>query len=158
MPLRTSFEALSPGGVHFRATSGRSCCLVRLQARRGNRSPVASSSAACATSVLLALALGVTGAPSPHLDARVVVSIAVLGLVGTGVAYVLNYQIITSEGATIASTVTYLLPVVAIVLGVLVLSENITATILAGIALVLAGVALTRRRSASHDHLALKIA
>ena len=51
------------------------------------------------------------------------------------------------EGATVASTVTYLLPVVAIVLGVLVLGETITATVLAGIALVLAGVALTRRRT-----------
>ncbi len=31
-------------------------------------------------------------------------SVAILGLIGTGAAYVLNYQIITSEGATIAST------------------------------------------------------
>ena len=66
----------------------------------------------------------------------------------------LNYQIITSEGATVASTVTYLLPVVAIVLGVLVLGESITVTTLTGIALVLAGVALTRRRvkPASDEH------
>jgi drug/metabolite transporter (DMT)-like permease len=69
----------------------------------------------------------------------------VLGIIGTGIAYVLNYQIITSEGATVASTVTYLVPVVAIVLGVLVLGESITAITLGGIALVLAGVALTRR-------------
>jgi len=55
--------------------------------------------------------------------------------------------IITSEGATVASTVTYLLPVVAIVLGVLVLNESVTAIMLAGIALVLAGIALTRRRT-----------
>ena len=68
-------------------------------------------------------------------------------IVGTGFAYVLNYQIITSEGATVASTVTYLLPVVAIVLGVVVLSETITVSALVGIALVLAGVALTRRRA-----------
>ena len=46
----------------------------------------------------------------------------------------LNYQIITSEGATVASTVTYLLPVVAIVLG-----ETITGAILAGVALFLTG-------------------
>jgi hypothetical protein len=59
---------------------------------------------------------------------------------------VLNYQIIASEGATVASTVTYLLPVIAIVLDVLVLGETITLTVLAGIALVLVGVALTRRR------------
>jgi drug/metabolite transporter (DMT)-like permease len=73
-----------------------------------------------------------------------VAAVAVLGIIGTGFAYVLNYQIITSEGATVASTVTYLLPVVAIVLGVLVLGETITALMLSGIALVLAGVALTR--------------
>jgi EamA-like transporter family len=73
-------------------------------------------------------------------------------LLGTGVAYVLNYQIITSEGATIASTVTYLLPVVAIVLGVLVLGETVTAMMLAGIALVLAGVALTRRHTRAATH------
>jgi drug/metabolite transporter (DMT)-like permease len=78
-----------------------------------------------------------------------VTAVVILGVLGTGIAYVLNYQIITSEGATIASTVTYLLPVVAIVLGVLVLSETITGTVLAGIALVLAGVALTRRRAVS---------
>ena len=66
----------------------------------------------------------------------------------------LNYQIITSEGATVASTVTYLLPVVAIVLGIVVLGESITAIVVAGIALVLLGVALTRRRTkpASGEH------
>ena len=67
-------------------------------------------------------------------------------MIGTGAAYVLNYQIISSEGATIASTVTYLLPVIAIVLGVLILGETITILVLAGIALVLVGVALTRRK------------
>jgi drug/metabolite transporter (DMT)-like permease len=89
----------------------------------------------------------VTGAPTPQLNATGVVSIAILGLIGTGVAYVLNYQIITSEGATVASTVTYLLPVVAIALGILVLGEHITIVILAGVALILSGVALTRNRS-----------
>jgi drug/metabolite transporter (DMT)-like permease len=59
---------------------------------------------------------------------------------------VLNYQIIASEGATVASTVTYLLPVVAIILGVIVLNESITFLIVAGIALVLIGVGLTRAR------------
>ena len=42
-----------------------------------------------------------------------------------------------------------LLPVVAIVLGVLILNENITATIIGGIVLVLAGVALTRHSTAN---------
>jgi drug/metabolite transporter (DMT)-like permease len=115
-------------------------------ARRGI-SPVALS--ACqllAASVVLAVAVGVAGAPGPRLSAAVVASIAILGLIGTGIAYVLNYQIIASDGATTASTVTYLLPVVAIILGAVVLHETITAATLAGIALILAGVALTRKR------------
>lgn len=41
-----------------------------------------------------------------------------LGIIGTRIAYVLNYQNIRSEGATIISNVTYLLPAVAIVLGI----------------------------------------
>lgn len=42
---------------------------------------------------------------------------------------------------------TYLLPVVAIILGVVVLSEHITGLELAGIGLILAGVTLTRKRT-----------
>jgi drug/metabolite transporter (DMT)-like permease len=89
---------------------------------------------------------GAAGAPGPRLGATVAISIAILGLLGTGIAYVLNYQIITSAGATSASTVTYLLPVVAIILGVAVLGEHVSVLTLAGIALILAGVAVTRRR------------
>ena len=116
-------------------------------ARRGI-GPVALSACQLGTAaIMLAIALAVTGVRTPHVTAVSVAAIAVLGIVGTGFAYVLNYQIITSEGATVASTVTYLLPVVAIVLGVVVLSETITVSALIGIALVLAGVALTRRQA-----------
>jgi hypothetical protein len=43
----------------------------------------------------------------PPVHPTTVASIAILGFIGTGIAYVLTYQIIISEGATIASTVTY---------------------------------------------------
>ena len=118
----------------------------RFLARRGIGPVVLSACQLGAASVLLAIALGITGAQSPRLDATVVVSILILGLIGTGAAYVLNYQLIASVGATVAS-VTYLLPVVAIILGSLVLGEHITPLDLAGIALILAGVALTRNRA-----------
>jgi drug/metabolite transporter (DMT)-like permease len=116
-------------------------------ARRGIGPVVLSACQLAAASVMLTIALAVTGVRTPHVTAVSVAAIAVLGVIGTGFAYVLKYQIITSEGATVASTVTYLLPVVAIVLGVLVLGESITVAALGGIALVLAGVALTRRRT-----------
>jgi len=112
-------------------------------ARRGIGPVVLSACQLGAASVWLAIALGVDGAPAPRLDATMVASVLILGLIGTGAAYVLNYQIIASVGATVASTVTYLLPVVAIILGFLVLGERITLAALAGIALILAGVALS---------------
>ena len=119
----------------------------RFLAHRGLSAIVLSACQLLAASIMLAVALAVSGTRAPHVTAQSVTAIAVLGVIGTGFAYVLNYQIITSEGATVASTVTYLLPVVAIALGVLVLDENIALTVLGGVALVLAGVALTRRRT-----------
>ena len=93
-------------------------------ARRGISPVVLSACQVCAASVMLAIALAVTGVRTPHVTAVSITAIAVLGVIRTGFAYLLNYQIITSEGATIASTVTYLLPVVAIVLGVVVLGRE----------------------------------
>jgi drug/metabolite transporter (DMT)-like permease len=150
-PWHTAGGLLSAGGLECLAASVSYAVsyiyMDRYLARRGIGPVVLSACQLAAAAVMLAIALGVSGVQTPHVTAGSVAAIAVLGVIGTGLAYVLNYQIITSEGATVASTVTYLLPVVAIALGVLVLGESITMITLAGIALVLAGVALTRRRA-----------
>ena len=67
------------------------------------------------------------------------------GALGTGIAYVLNYRIIQDEGPIAASVVTYLLPIVAVILGWAVLREAVTVAILAGVVLVLGGVILSKR-------------
>ena len=157
-PWHTTGGLFSAGGLECLAASVSYAVsyiyMDRFLARRGIGPVVLSACQLAAAAVMLAIALAVTGAPTPHVTAESVAAIAVLGIIGTGFAYVLNYQIITSEGATVASTVTYLLPVVAIVLGIVVLGESITAIVVAGIALVLLGVALTRRRTkpASGEH------
>ncbi len=97
--------------------------------------------------VLSALALPV-GWHAPHFRPDAVGSVAVLGLLGTGVAYILNYRLITDDGPTVASTVTYLIPVVAVLLGVAALGESLSGLGLAGMAVVLAGVGLVRRGTA----------
>jgi drug/metabolite transporter (DMT)-like permease len=149
-PWHTTSGLISAGSLECLAASVSYAVsyiyMDRFLARRGIGSVVLSACQLLAASIMLAIALTIVGAPAPHMTSQSVAAIAVLGIIGTGFAYVLNYQIITSEGATVASTVTYLLPVVAIVLGLVVLSEIITITTLAGIALVIAGVALTRRR------------
>lgn len=53
-------------------------------------------------------------------------SIATLGIVGTGLAYTFYYRIIEQAGSTIASSVTITQPVVAVILGMLLLGERIT--------------------------------
>ncbi|MFM5951377.1 MAG: DMT family transporter [Micrococcales bacterium] len=52
-------------------------------------------------------------------------SIVTLGVVGTGLAYVFYYRIIEQAGSTIASSVTITQPVVAVILGMLLLAEHI---------------------------------
>ncbi|MGH3781555.1 MAG: DMT family transporter, partial [Pseudonocardiaceae bacterium] len=105
---------------------------------------VLSAGQLTAATVLSALALPV-GWHAPHLRPDAVGSVAVLGLLGTGIAYILNYRLITDDGPTVASTVTYLIPVVALLFGVAVLGESLNLRVLAGMAVVLAGVGLVRR-------------
>jgi drug/metabolite transporter (DMT)-like permease len=147
-PWRSASGLVSAGGLECLAASASYAVsyiyMDRYLARRGTGPVVLSACQLAVAAVMLALALPVSGVQTPRITAEDLAAIAVLGILGTGLAYVLNYQIITSEGATVASTVTYLVPVVAIALGVLVLGETITAFVLAGIALVLTGVALTR--------------
>jgi drug/metabolite transporter (DMT)-like permease len=73
-------------------------------------------------------------------------ALLVLGIVGTGIAHVINYALIRHDGAASASLVGYLLPVVAIAFGAVFASEPVTLTLAFGTAAVLVGVALSRLR------------
>jgi drug/metabolite transporter (DMT)-like permease len=63
--------------------------------------------------------------------------IVALGVVGTGLAYMLQFDVVRGAGATVSTTVTYLIPVVSVVLGVLVLGERLAWPQLLGAAIVL---------------------
>jgi drug/metabolite transporter (DMT)-like permease len=77
-----------------------------------------------------------------HLSWAIVGSMLVLGIVGTGIAYVLNTNVVVGLGPTAASTVTYLTPVVGVVLGIAVLGESLSWNEPVGAVLVVAGIAL----------------
>jgi drug/metabolite transporter (DMT)-like permease len=78
------------------------------------------------------------------LDLPVVLSILALGALSTGLAYIWNTQIVAGWGATSASSVTYLTPVVGVIAGVLVLGETFSWNQPIGGALVVLGVVLTK--------------
>ena len=81
-----------------------------------------------------------------------VVAVLALGVVGTGLAYVLQFDVVRAAGPTVGTTVTYLIPVVSVVLGVTLLDETLAWPQLLGAAIVLASavvIGMPRRRRAA---------
>jgi drug/metabolite transporter (DMT)-like permease len=68
---------------------------------------------------------------------------AILGVVCTAAAFVLYFHLISKIGPSRAITVTFLIPVFAVVFGVLLIGEQVTATMLAGGAIIAIGTALS---------------
>lgn len=76
----------------------------------------------------------------------VVLSMVALGVLGTGLAYAWNANVVAGWGATNASAVTYLTPVVGVALGFLVLGERLGWNEPLGALIVIAGIALAQGR------------
>jgi drug/metabolite transporter (DMT)-like permease len=80
--------------------------------------------------------------PSETPGAGPLSAVLALGVVATAFAFLLYYGLIAGAGASRAILVTYLVPALAVVYGVTLLDESLTVVGVAGLALVLLGVAL----------------
>ena len=69
-----------------------------------------------------------------------------LGVFGSGFAYIWNFKVMASAGSAIASSVTYLTPVVAVIVGVIFLQEKIHWYEPVGALIVLLGAAIGQNR------------
>jgi drug/metabolite transporter (DMT)-like permease len=78
--------------------------------------------------------------PSP----AAIASWLALTILGTVVAYVIYYALIDRASATFVSTVTYIIPIVGLILGAIVLDEPVTINLLVSAALIILGVLLVR--------------
>ena len=74
------------------------------------------------------------------------VAVLWLGFIGSGLAYLANFRLLSHWGATRTSLVAYLLPVVGIVAGAVMFGETIDLRVVLGTALVIGGVALVNSR------------
>jgi drug/metabolite transporter (DMT)-like permease len=83
----------------------------------------------------------------PSISPEAAGSTVVLGVVCTAIAFLLFFALIREAGATRATVITYLNPVVALLLGVMLLNEPLTPGMLAGFALVLLGSYLATSRN-----------
>jgi drug/metabolite transporter (DMT)-like permease len=87
--------------------------------------------------------------PPGPVTSLVLAALAGLGLLCSGVAYLLYYRLMQDIGPTRTATLTFLLPVFGIVWGTLLLDEAVTLTMLAGVALVIGGTAAVLRPGAA---------
>jgi len=86
------------------------------------------------------------GVSSYSPDTDELLAMIALGVFGSGFAYLWNFKVMELAGSAIASSVTYLTPVVAIIVGVICLNEKITWNEPVGALIVLIGAAIAQER------------
>jgi drug/metabolite transporter (DMT)-like permease len=92
------------------------------------------------------LALATENPFAVQWNASALIAVVWLGLLGSGLAYLLMFRLLSRIGATATSQLAYLLPVVGIITGAVMLGESVSLPILLGTALILGGVALVNGR------------
>lgn len=120
--------------------------MARTLVGRGVPTTALAAAQMVAATVLSVPAVLVTGVAPAHVRASAVVAVVVLGIFCTGITFLLAYRLIADEGATDTAVVGYLLPAVSVVLGAVVLGEDLSLRVIAGMVVVLAGVGMTRMR------------
>ena len=93
--------------------------------------------------------LGIVGATGSTFEWAPFLAIAVAGVVGTGIAFVFMGNLVGRVGSTRSSVLTYLIPVVALILGVVFRGDVVAPIAVAGVAMVIAGAVLASRRDTS---------
>jgi len=95
---------------------------------------------------IMVLPFGIVGMADSSFAWPSLLAVSAVGVLGTGLAFVLMGNLTGSVGATRASFLTYLIPVVALVLGVAFRDEVISTLAVVGVGLVIAGAILASRR------------
>ncbi|TRW44617.1 DMT family transporter [Georgenia yuyongxinii] len=140
-----------PGGDHFLlgqlAALGATTCygagyvyMRRYLAGSGYDAVTVSATQIGIAALIMVLLAPFVATDPVALDGAIVASVVALGALSTGVAYIWNFDVVRAWGATLASTVTYLTPVVGVVLGVVVLGETFTLNQPLGALLVIVGI------------------
>jgi drug/metabolite transporter (DMT)-like permease len=83
---------------------------------------------------------------STEISSISLISMLILGIVGTGITYIMIQTLIKQAGASIASDTTYLILFVAIALGIIVIGEEINIWQIIGSSLILIGLVIINSR------------
>ena len=141
----SAIELLAAGAVLLSALGYAAAALVY-------RRWLADVPAIGVTAIMTALCSVVFLAPATvnlprHVPpATSIIALATLGILNTGIAYWLFYLLIDQAGAAVASVITYVMPVVALILGIGLLGEQLTVGAIAGLILIGLGAWLATSR------------
>ena len=105
----------------------------------------AVASATLSMSTLMLLPFAIAQWPDHAISAKSWGATLALGVVCTGIAFVMYYRLIARVGASRASTVTYLVPLFGVAWAWMLLGEAVTSTMLASGALILGSVAFSQK-------------
>lgn len=93
----------------------------------------------CLTATIVVSPLALSRLPSRPPSMEVIVSLLVLGLVCTALAYLLFFALVAEVGASRGTVITYVNPAISVLLGVTLLGEPLNAAIILGFLLIIAG-------------------
>jgi drug/metabolite transporter (DMT)-like permease len=96
-----------------------------------------------AATVVISIPLAAPSLGSVHVALAPIAAVIGLGAGATGIAYLLYYYVMNTLGAVRAAGVTLLVPMTAVVWGVILLHESLSWPIIVGMAVILAGTVLT---------------
>jgi drug/metabolite transporter (DMT)-like permease len=111
--------------------------------------PLVTAAGTTVVATIAVAPLGLVHLPATVPGWKESASVITLGVFGTGLAYMLLFALIRSVGPSRTSLVTYLIPGIAVVYGAVLLGEPLRTISLAGLALILGGVALAGRGRAT---------
>jgi drug/metabolite transporter (DMT)-like permease len=117
-----------------------------VKGRYGHLAAMQTSWISVTVAGVLTLPVAIATTPGHTPTAGAIASVLALGVVGTALAFVIFYKLINEIGAGRAALVSYLAPGVALFYGAVFRHEAVTIAALAGLALILAGVALASRK------------
>lgn len=109
--------------------------------------PVVNAAGSQFASAILLLPLAIVYWPQQAVSERGWYSAIALGLVSTGVAFILYFRLVARIGPSQAITVTYLIPVFGMLWGLLFLGEKISVGMMAACAIIILGIALASGRA-----------
>jgi len=106
---------------------------------------LATGQVLCGALQLLPFAV-IAGHIHHHIPGSSLLALGALGVLGSGFAYILNFHVVNHAPATVASSVTYLTPLFAVIVGAAFLGEAVAWYEPVGGVLILAGAAISHDR------------